>query len=317
MRNMRTKGQKLMRSLVGPHWTMKVATHWFVAVFFAIATIIPTQPAFATIDNTATATGTPAAGVLTDPTSTENVDVEDAAPELTTVKTADTAGPVTAGDVITYTYTVTNNGNITITDVTMSDVHSGVGSAPIPGSEVLLTDNVPLGDSTDAATNASWDVLAPGDVITFTSTYTVVAADIVAAVDITNTATANGTPAAGVLVSNPGNETVTVAAVAPALTITKTADDTTDVVVGQTITYTYEVTNTGNVAITGVTISDVHGGSGPAPIPGSEILFADNGPIGDSTDAATDGSWDTLAPSDVIRFTATYVVTQSDVDTLQ
>ncbi len=95
MRNKQTKTQGLMRSIFGSRWTMKVTTHWTVAVFFAIATIIPTQPAFATIDNTATATGTPAAGTLTDPTDTENVDVEDAAPELTTVKTADTAVPVT------------------------------------------------------------------------------------------------------------------------------------------------------------------------------------------------------------------------------
>ena len=83
---------------------------------------------------------------------------------------------------------------------------------------------------------------------------------------------------------------------------------------GDVITYTYEVTNTGNVTITGVTISDVHGGYGTAPVPGSETgVTVTNG----STDAAANGSWDTLRPGDTIRFTATYTVVQSDVDNLQ
>jgi len=45
-------------------------------------------------------------------------------------------------------------------------------------------------------------------------------------------------------------------------------------------------------------------------------LLTDNGTAGDSTDAADDGSWDVLAPGDVITFTGTYVVTQADVDLL-
>jgi len=316
MRNRQAKAQGLMRSIFGSRWTMKMTTHWLVAVFFAIATIIPTQPAFATIDNTATATGTPAAGTLTDATSTENVDVENAAPELTTVKTADDTTDVVIGQTITYTYTVTNTGNITINTVTVGDVHSGSGTLSAIADETL-TDVAPVGDSTDVtADDGTWSVLAPGDAITFTATYTVTAADVLAAVDITNTATAAGTPVVGALTSIPDGETVTIAAV-PSLSIVKTADDTTDVVVGQTIIYTYDVTNTGNVAIADVTISDVHNGSGPAPVPGSEVLLTDNGTPLDSTDAAQNGSWDTLAVGDVIRFTATYVVTQSDVETLQ
>ena len=73
----------------------------------------------------------------------------------------------------------------------------------------------------------------------------------------------------------------------------------------------------GNVAISGVTVSDAHNDSGPSPVPGGEALFNDAVPLSDSTDAATDGSWDTLAPGDTVRFTATYTVTQQDVETLQ
>ena len=77
----------------------------------------------------------------------------------------------------TYTYTITNDGNVNVNDVTVTDTHNGSDPAPISGNETLLTDNIIIGDSTDAAADGSWDVLAPGDVVTFTGTYTVTAAD--------------------------------------------------------------------------------------------------------------------------------------------
>ena len=42
-----------------------------------------------------------------------------------------------------------------------------------------------------------------------------------------------------------------------------------------------------------------------------------SGATGDSTDAAVNGSWDSLAPGDQVTFTANYTVTQNDIDTLQ
>ena len=99
------------------------------------------------------------------------------APSLSMTKVADSAGPFSVGDVITYTYTVTNNGNATIRDVVITDTHNGSNPAPTPSNETLLTDAAPAGDSTDATADASWDVLAPGDVLTFTGTYTVTATD--------------------------------------------------------------------------------------------------------------------------------------------
>jgi hypothetical protein len=80
--------------------------------------------------------------------------------------------------VIGYTYRVTNSGNVTMTNVTINDAHIGYGTLPVPGNEAIFTDAAPFGNSVDAATNGSWDTLAPGDVIEFTSTYTVVQADI-------------------------------------------------------------------------------------------------------------------------------------------
>ena len=100
-------------------------------------------------------------------------------PQLTIVKTANTAGPAAVNDVITYTYTVTNSGNLTISGVNIADVHNGYGTVPVPGTETLSLDVVPLGDSADGPpSNGTWSVLAPGDEVTFTAPYTVVQQDV-------------------------------------------------------------------------------------------------------------------------------------------
>jgi hypothetical protein len=100
-------------------------------------------------------------------------------PQLTIVKTANTAGPAAVNDVITYTYTVINSGNLTINGVNIADAHNGYGAVPVPGTETLSLDVVPLGDSTDGPpSNGIWSVLAPGDEVTFTAPYTVVQQDV-------------------------------------------------------------------------------------------------------------------------------------------
>lgn len=279
-------------------------------------------PAWATIDNTVTVTGS-SPGNTDDVTNTdtESVDVVDSAPALTVTKVADDDTDVAVGQTVTYTYTVTNSGNVTMTNVSLADVHDGAGTAPTPVfAGTPLTDNGTIGDSTDDGLDDIWDTLAPGDTVNFTSTYTVVQADLDSNGggdgDIDNTATATGTyggsPTTGTI-----DYSIDLEDVAATMTVAKVADDTTDVVLGQVITYTYTVTNTGNVAITNVFLSDSHNGSGPAPVPSGEALLTDNGTIGDSTDGGADGTWDTLGPQDVITFTSTYTVTQSDIDNLQ
>ena len=98
--------------------------------------------------------------------------------QLSILKTANTAGPVAVNDVITYTYTVTNSGNVPITGITVNDIHNGYGAAPVVTNEVINIDVAPLGNSTDAGTNGSWDTLAPGDSIKFTWAYTVTQQDV-------------------------------------------------------------------------------------------------------------------------------------------
>ena len=224
-------------------------------------------------------------------------------PIMTITKTADKTTGLVLGDVITYTYVVTNTGNVSIDNVTVADVHPGSGPAPVPGSEVL-TNTSGLSSNT-TANDGNIDVLAPGDVVTMTGTYVVTQADLDAGVPITNTATANGTPASGTLTPPTDTETITPNPM-PSLAITKVADDDTDVPVGQTVTYTYVVTNTGNVTVNDVTVSDVHQGNG--------TLSAVNLTATTGSDDAADNDVDVLAPGQTGTWISTYVVAQTDID---
>lgn len=139
-----------------------------------------------------------------------------------------------------------------------------------------------------------------------------------AVADITNSATAGGTYNGLAVISDPDTASVPVTVSTPSLVIAKIADDTTNVVAGQLITYTYTVENTGAQTLTNIVLSDVDNAAGPDPAPGSEALTTDGGTVGDSSDlVANNGQWSVLGPGDIITFTATHVVQQADVDLLQ
>lgn len=81
---------------------------------------------------------------------------------------------------------------------------------------------------------------------------------------------------------------------------------------GDTITYTYVVQNTGDLALTDVGVTETSGsftGTGPLPVPGSEVLTTAT----TSSDAGVDGGIDVLGPNDVATFTATYSITADDI----
>jgi len=118
-------------------------------------------------------------------------------------------------------------------------------------------------------------------------------------------------------ITDTDNIAITVTPGTSTLTVTKTALPAVNVPAGTTVTYTYVVTNTGDQVLTNISLSDSHNGSGPAPIPANEVLTNDGGAPGGSSDGPNDGVWDILAPGDEVTFTATYVVTQNDIDTLQ
>ena len=88
-------------------------------------------------------------------------------------------GIVEVGDTVRYFFATRNNGNVTITNVSINDTFFGQGTPPVPGNEVLTTDVAPAGTSTDATgNNGIWSVLGVGDTVTFRADYLVIQADI-------------------------------------------------------------------------------------------------------------------------------------------
>ncbi|MEJ2791568.1 MULTISPECIES: isopeptide-forming domain-containing fimbrial protein, partial [unclassified Pseudoxanthomonas] len=82
---------------------------------------------------------------------------------------------------------------------------------------------------------------------------------------------------------------------APALMLDKTASPTTVSAAGQTVAYSFLVSNTGNVTITGLQINETaFSGTGTAPVITCPVT--------------------TLAPTESTTCTATYTVTQQDID---
>ena len=298
-----------------------------------------TAPAFATIDNTVTANGTPAAGTLTPATAIENVDVLDKTTGIALVKSA-TAPTVTAGanntftdagDTIAYTYTITNTGNVSLGAVAITDPGPTFNGNPLSG-----TWNAPTLTSGDTDGDNRID---PTETWVYNTTYTLVQGDITNALGVangvSNTASVASTDPQSQPVNTPAicptcTATTTING-APSLTVAKiatydlgagvvTADGATDnVPAGTIITYTYTITNTGPVAIADVTLADAHGGYGADPVPDPDgATLVDNGTLLDSPNTTNgDSDWDTLGPGDVLTVTATYTVIQDDVDNLQ
>jgi uncharacterized repeat protein (TIGR01451 family) len=157
-------------------------------------------------------------------------------PSLSVLKTVNSTGPYGLGAVITYSVTVTNTGNQTLTGVTVTD----------PGSGAVL----------GACQPAIPAALAPGASIVCSASHAVTQADIDAG-HYTNVATADSdqTP------PRTDDETVPIGQ-NPALNVVKSVTSTGPYQsVGVVITYSVTVTNTGNQTLTGVTVTDPGSGA--------------------------------------------------------
>ena len=218
-----------------------------------------------TVHNDATATGvSPTGGSVS---SSDETDTPiDALPALTLDKSAGTPSGdpqnSRAGDTIDYTFLVTNTGNVTLDPVTLSD--PTVGSVTCPVS-----------------------VLAPGADTTCTATYTLTQDDIDAG-GVHNDATATGASPAGIE-ATATDSTDTPLLAAPAVALDKQAGVPTGDSAGSTIDYVFLVTNTGNVTLDPISVTDPLVGNVDCPI-------------------------SALPPDGTTTCTATYSLTQADVD---
>ncbi|MDI2035992.1 DUF7507 domain-containing protein [Paenarthrobacter nitroguajacolicus] len=196
-------------------------------------------------------------------------------------KTADASAvqnPSMSGDKITYTFSARNTGNVTLRNVSITDPLAGLSALVYvwPGSP---------------------GELLPGQTVTATATYAITQADIDAG-HVANSATTTGTPPTGPPVTPPPGETDTPLTPAPGMEFTKTANASavqSPSKVGDKITYTFTAKNTGNVALTNVSVDD--------PLTGLSALSY--------TWPAAAG---TLQPGQAVTATATYAITQADID---
>ncbi|MBE0666965.1 MAG: DUF11 domain-containing protein, partial [Bacteroidales bacterium] len=154
-------------------------------------------------------------------------------------------------------------------------------------TNVVLTDafaggaTLTSGDDGDA-------ILEVGETWTYTATYTVTQADIDAGTDLVNVAVVD-TDQTGA-VQDDATTTITRTS---SLTIDKTVDIT-EINAPGTLTYTIVVVNTGNTSLTNVVLTDAFAG-------GATLTSGDDG----------DGI---LEVGETWTYTATYTVTQADID---
>ncbi|WP_157749652.1 DUF11 domain-containing protein [Jatrophihabitans sp. GAS493] len=225
------------------------------------------------INNSATANALDPARspVVSDP-STASVTVA-AAPSLKLAKTVSPTIYDTVGQVLTYTFTVTNNGNQTIAGLAVTDPMFTGANAPL----------------------CATGTLAPSAKTTCTATHAVTQADLDAG-SVQNTASASGVGPGGATVTAPPATATATGNATPLLNLVKTANPTSVTTAGSTIAYTFHVTNTGNVTVSGLAIGD---------------LFA---PPAVPTGAGISCAATTLAPGAATDCTTSYVVTQTDID---
>ena len=260
------------------------------------------------ITNQATASGTGVNGLVTD---LSGATVSDDIPTVTIIPEAcldaiaitktgafndvDTSGCTSLGvDTVTYTFTVTNQGNTPLTSVTVTD--------PLLGG--LLT-AVPSGDTNN---NTILDIT---ETWVYVQDYVITQSDIDTG-SITNQATASGTGVNGVVTDLSGATvsddipTVTIIpeACLDAIAITKTGVfndvDTNGCSTASvdTVTYTFTVTNAGNTPLSSVTVTD--------PLLGGLLTAVPTGDANNNTILEVTETW---------VYVQDYVVTQSDIDT--
>ena len=208
---------------------------------------------------------------------------------------------VRPGDVLTYTINVTNNNEETVTSFTVSDnlwqenqvetITIGAATADVTGGSYLFQGTLYQGDTW----TCTYDYTVPEDVAS-----------------VSNTA----------VINLPGdndpddNVTVEVEPDAPGLKVEKSLSQVNGsdytggkVSVGDKLTYTIQVTNTGNTTLSGVTVED--------SLWNYEDAIQVDGELAYVADGGTYTIKYEIAPDDMVTITYTYIVLRSDAgDTL-
>ena len=138
--------------------------------------------------------------------------------------------PTKEGDVVSYTITVTNNGDLALSGLTVSDANAVLGtcSVPLPAT------------------------LSVGASLTCAATHVVTNADVVAG-KVDNTAVATSSTGT---ISKTSNVVTVPLTLHPAISITKQVTGALPTAIGGFLYYEIVVTNTGNVVLHDVAVTD-------------------------------------------------------------
>ena len=259
-----------------------------VAFLFLVAQV---QTTLAAITNDAIATATYSGNPVNSTISSESVPVAAAAPAMTVTKTGvlnddDGTPGLSAGDTISYTVTVENTGNVSLTSVVASDP--------------LVTLTLASGD-TDGDSE-----IDPGETWNYTASYIITAGDLSSNGggdgDIDNTVTISTDQ----LPDDFASEAVPIIP-SSSMNVTKTGilnddDGTPGLSAGDTISYVITVENTGVLSLTNVNLADVLDQNG------SSIALGTTGPTGD-TDSDNE-----IDPTETWQYLASHTITQANLD---
>ena len=250
------------------------------AGFVVNQALVRAQPAVGTAIQNLSDSNDPTLIGVHDPTITPVFQFKD----LTLLKGGQLTGNGDIGSLINYSFTVKNTGNVPLTNVTITD-------------PMLTTTSIPVTPGT----------LAPGATGTATASYTVKAIDV-ANGEVINTAFAigddpQGKPVTAVsdstdpTLAGDDDPTVIDLTLRPSIALVKTAlfnDENKNgyAEIGESVTYRFAVTNTGNVDLANIVVKD--------PKPGITIS-------GDPISLKQD-------QSNATAFVANYVLTTADID---
>ena len=242
--------------------------------------------------------------------NTENLD---RLPRLEVTKVSSVPDGTDVGDAIDYTITITNVGNVTVSNVTLSDTLTDA-----QGADLTMTSG-PTFSASDSDTGAATDPLAPGESSVYVASYTITQ-EAIDAGGVSNVARATGEAPNGDPVSDDSDDgddldgnteddpTENPINPAPALEVTKVSSvpDGTDV--GDAIDYTITITNVGNVTVSNVTLSDTL-----TDAQGADLTMT-SGPTFSASDSDTGAATDPLAPGESSVYVASYTITQEAID---
>jgi uncharacterized repeat protein (TIGR01451 family) len=220
------------------------------------------------VTNTATVHADPLGYLTNDISDSDGASVDLVHPGINIVKDADVTH-TKVGDDIVYTITVTNTGDIDLENVVVTDP--------------MLTLSGPTGDV------GSDGILGQTEIWVYTDTYTVLITDEPG--PVTNTATVHADPLGYLTNDISDSDGASVDLVHPGINIVKDAD-VTHTKVGDDIVYTITVTNTGDIDLENVVVTDP--------------MLTLSGPTGDV------GSDGILGLTEIWVYTDTYTVLITD-----